>query len=208
MSPRTFVPRSLSIGALIVALAAVGRPAHRAQRAGSGRWRSHAATRRDSVATPAGSGAGPVTGHLGDKLTFPFLDSTVDATLVKVFDPATPNDASEAPLATGFHWVGVEVILDNHSSDFGSEASDIDGLASDGSTVTTTDSYQGGSYSLGDGFQGCTQTDGEEQEVEPYTHCEAFAVPDGKTLTQVGAKVGGASLDVPGAPDQVIWTIP
>ncbi len=208
MSVRPFVPRGLSIGALIVTMAAcgaAGSPGAASQAAGGGPTLQPGGT---SVATPAGSGTGPVTGHLGDKLTFPFLGSTVDATLVKVFDPATPNDASEAPLGTGFHWVGVEVILDNHSSDFGSEASDIDGLASDGSTVTTTDSYQGGAYSLGDGFQGCTQTDGEEQEVQPYTHCEAFPVPDGKTLTQVGAKVGGASLDVPGAPDQVVWTIP
>jgi hypothetical protein len=202
--------RAISGAALVATLAACGSPV--SPGAGSQGAGGAAPTLQPGgvgLATPAGSGAGPVTGHVGDKLNF--LERTgdaVDATLVKVTDPATPNDAGEAPLATGVHWVGVEVTVDNHSSDAPSQASEFDATTSTGTTVTTADTYNGGSYVLGDGFQGCTQTSGSEQDVQPYTHCLAFPVPDGQTLTQVGVRVGGASIDAPGATDQAVWTIP
>ncbi|HEY7937702.1 MAG TPA: hypothetical protein VID26_11305 [Candidatus Limnocylindrales bacterium] len=150
-----------------------------------------------------------MTGHVGDKLTFAKLGGDpVDATLVKVFDPATPTNATEAPLAPGNHWVGVEVIL-NNQTDYQSELSEIDAVTSAGDTVTTTDHYQSGDYVLGDGFAGCTQTAGGEQDTQPYTHCAAFVVPDGRTLAKVGVKVGGAEIDSSLVPsDQATWTVP
>ncbi len=55
-----------------------------------------------------------MTGHVGDKLTFEnFAHDPVDATLVKVYDPATPNDTSQAPLSPATHWVGAEVIVND-----------------------------------------------------------------------------------------------
>jgi len=154
---------------------------------------------------PAASGAGPVTGHLGDKLTFKnFALDPVDATLVKIYDPATPNDASEAPLPPSTHWVGVEVIV-NDQADYQTDGGGLDAVTSAGSTVTSTVSYQGGSYILGDGFKGCTQTTGIPQDVNPYTYCEAFPVPDGQTLVKVGVNVTGAPLV---QTDQATWSVP
>lgn len=160
-----------------------------------------------AVATPGGSN-GPVTGHVGQALTFTdYGGDTIVGTLVKVFDPAAPTDASEAPLPSATHWVGVEATIDDHAATFQDDASTFDALTSAGATVTTTDTYQGGSYVLGDGFQGCTaQIHGEQQ---PYTYCVAFPVPDGQTLTQVGVKVGGAEIGMGLVKhDQASWSIP
>ena len=159
---------------------------------------------------PSDAATGSVMGHMGDTLTFAEYGSgdAVDATLVQVFDPATPTSASTSSLPSGAHWVGVQVVLDNHSTDFQGQASEIDGVTSDGSNVTTDDVYQGFSRPIGS-FAGCTQTDDSEQDVQPYTHCEAFVVPDGQTLTQVGIKVGGAEIFSSLVPtDQAIWAIP
>ena len=212
MANRHFLGAGLAAAAVALILAACGSatvPGSGGQ--GTGGAGQTPPTGGGDVPTPAGSSAGPVTGHVGDKLTFKLAGGfdTADGTLVKVFDPATPNNAAEAPLEAEFHWVGVEVILDNHSTDYGSEASKIDGVTSAGTRITTDDSYQGGSYVLGDGFQGCTQTPESEQDAQPYTHCWAFPVPDGQTLTQVGVKVGGAEIDSSLVPtDQAVWTIP
>ncbi len=158
-------------------------------------------------AQPAASG--PVIGHVGDKLTYVKLGGDqVTATVVKIFDPAIPTDASEAPLPSATHWVGVEATVDN-PTDYSGEGSQFDGVTSVGANVTTNDPDQGGSYTLGDGFQGCTQTDGDPQDVERYTFCLAFPVPDGQTLAKVGVVTGGAELGGSPAPtDQATWTIP
>jgi hypothetical protein len=71
--------------------------------------------------------------------------------------------------------------------------------------VTTTDTYQNASVVLGDGFKGCTQTDGEPGTVALYTYCSAFPVPDGQTLVKVGLNVTGAPLV---KTDQATWTVP
>ncbi len=159
---------------------------------------------------PSGAATGPAMGHVGDKLTFAEFGGvdSADATLVKVFDPATPTDASTQALPTGARWVGVEIVIDNHSPNFQEQGSEVDGVTSDGSTITTDDVYQSASRPIGS-FAGCTQTDGSEQDVQPYTHCEAFVVPDGQTLTQVGVKVGGAEIGSSLVPaDQAVWAIP
>ena len=164
----------------------------------------------DVSSTPSASPSGPVTGHVGDKLTFTSFGgfSQVEATLVKVFDPAIPANSSTSPMPSGAHWVGVEITIDNHSPDFGSESSVVDAIASDGSTLTTDDVYQGFSRPI-DAFEGCTQTGGGEQDVQPFTHCEAFAVLDGQALTQVGVKVGGAEIFSSLVPsDQAVWILP
>ena len=151
-----------------------------------------------------------MTGHVGDKLEFTGLGgvSQIDATLVKVFDPAVPTDTSTSSMPSGARWVGVEITIDNHSSDIGGESSVLDAMASDGSTLTTDDVYQGFSRPIG-AFQGCTQTSGSEQDVQPFTHCEAFVVRDGQVLVQVGAKVGGAEIFSSLVPtDQAVWTVP
>jgi hypothetical protein len=194
------VRRFLGVGAICMALAACGGAAATSaggQPAGGGG--ATLAPGGAGVATPAGSGAGPVTGHVGDKLSFSKADrDPVDATLVKVFDPATPTDASEAPLPSGSHWVGVEVTVDNHV-DYQNESSAFDAVTSAGSPVSET----AGGAVLGDGFVGCTQTAGDEQDSEVYTHCIAFVVPDGQTLTTVGIQVG-----LLGPTDQATWTVP
>jgi hypothetical protein len=146
-----------------------------------------------------------VTGHLGDKLTFTnFANDPVDATLVKIYDPATPNDTSQAPLSPATHWVGFEVIV-NDQADYQTDSGGFDAVTSAGSTVTTTDTYQNATVVLGDGFKGCTQTDGDPGTVTPYTYCGAFPVPDGQTLVKVGLNVTGAPLV---KTDQATWTVP
>ena len=154
------------------------------------------------MATPAGSSA--VTGHVGDKLTYPGSDVDLgfDATLVKVFDPATPTSASTEALPSGARWVGVEMTIDNHSPEAGSDSSAIDGMASDGTALTTDDVYQGFSRPIGQ-FQGCAETDPFSETDVPYTQCAAFVVPDGQTLTQVGFHINQL-----GETDQAIWTVP
>ena len=72
----------------------------------------------DASSAPGAVSSGAATGHLGDKLTFDggSPGEAFDATLVKVFDPATPTSASTQPLPSGAQWVGVEITIDNHSS--------------------------------------------------------------------------------------------
>ena len=122
-------------------------------------------------------------------------------TLVKVFDPATPTDASTEPLPSGARWVGVEITVDNHSPQAGSELLADDGTASDGSTLTTLDVYQSFSRPIG-AFGGCTASYSSDPDV-PFTSCDAFVVPDGQTLVKVGFNV--AQL---GTSDQATWTMP
>ena len=56
--------------------------------------------------------------------------------MVKLFDPATSNDATEAPLPPATHWVGAEVIVDN-PTDYTDESSAFDAVTSAGNPVTT-----------------------------------------------------------------------
>ena len=194
------VRRVLSVAAMTVALAACGGAG---ATNGGGQPTGAAGTSLPPGGTgstaPAGSAAGPVTGHVGDKLTFTSSgQAPVDATLVKVFDPATPNDNSEAPLPSGSHWVGVEVTVDNHG-DYQNESSTFDAVTSAGSPASDTT----GGATIGDGFAGCTQTANDEQDSEVYTHCLGFVVPDGQTLTKVGVQVG-----LVGPTDEATWTVP
>lgn len=205
MSVRTLLPRSLSVVALAIALAACGAaasPATGGQTAGGpGPTLQPGAT---AVTTPAATAAGAVTGHVGDKLTFAGtnVDLGFDATLVKVFDPATPTSASTEALPSGARWIGVEITIDNHSPQAGSDSSALDGMASDGTALTTDDVYQGFSRPIGD-FQGCTESSSLGDTDVPYTQCEAFVVPEGQTLTQVGFHINQL-----GPTDQATWTVP
>jgi len=207
VSVLTFVPRGLAVLAMSLALAACsggGATAGASQPAGGGGASSTQPSDGSAVTTPAGSAGGPVTGHVGDKLTFKnFANDPVDATLIKVYDPATPDDASESPLPPATHWVGVEVIV-NDQIDYQSDAADFDAVTSAGSTVSTTNGYMAAS-ALGDGFKGCTHTDGSGGDVNPYTYCAAFAVPDGQTLVKVGLNVTGPPLV---KTDQATWMVP
>jgi hypothetical protein len=201
------VRRFLAAGAVSLAVAACGgaAPTNAGGQPAGGAGSSLPPSGAPAAATSGGSDAGPVTGHLGDKLTFKnFALDPVDATLVKIYDPATPKDASEAPLPQSTHWVGVEVIV-NDQVDYQTDGGGLDAVTSAGNTVTTTDNYQGGSYVLGNGFAGCTQTNGNPQDVNPYTYCAAFPVPDGQTLVKVGINVTGAPLV---KTDQATWTVP
>ncbi|HEY7942034.1 MAG TPA: hypothetical protein VID25_08815 [Candidatus Limnocylindrales bacterium] len=203
MSVRTLFPRGLCVVALAIALAACGATGA----SGTGSTSSGAAGPTLApggtvVATPAGSGA--VTGHVGDKLTYPGsnVDLGFDATLVKVFDPATPTSASTEALPSGARWVGIEITIDNHSPQAGNDSSAIDGMASDGTALTTDDVYQGFSRPIGE-FQGCTESSSLGDTDVPYTQCEAFVVPDGQTLTKVGFHINQL-----GETDQATWTVP
>ena len=152
----------------------------------------------------------PAAGHVGDTLKFAEFgsQSEIDATLVKVFDPAVPVDASTT-LPSGAHWVGVEFSITNNNSDIAGQSSTVDATASDGSQLTTDQVYQGYSHRIGD-FQGCV-SDVEEDATQgvPYTNCQAFVVPDGQTLKQVGLKVGGAEIYTSMVPiDQAAWLVP
>ena len=202
------VRRVLSVAAMTVALAACGGAG---ATNGGGQPTGVAGTSLPPGGTgstaPAASGAGPVTGHLGDKLTFEnYANDTVDATLVKIYDPATPNDPSAVPLSSATHWVGFEVIV-NDRADYETDSGDFD-------AVTSAGIAENGATAVGigpndvpvlEGFKGCTQTDGEPQTVTPYTYCEAFPVPDGQTLVKLGLNVTGAPLV---KTDQATWTVP
>ncbi len=164
----------------------------------------------DAGASPAASG--PVTGHVGDTLTFPEFGGgdEIEVTLEKVFDPATPTSASTtAP--KGARWVGLQITTVNHSPDLMNQSELVDGVASDGSALTTDDVYQGFSVPIGS-FAECTQTAGGAQDVgvgQPYTSCPAFILPDGVTVSSVGVKVGGAEIFSSLVPtDQATWTVP
>ena len=200
------VRRALAAGAICVFLAACGGPgATSASGQPAGGASSSQPPDASAPATQGGSGAGPVTGHIGDKLTFKKLGGDpVDATLIKVFDPATPNDASEAPLPSGSHWVGFEVTVDNHT-DYSGEGSSFDAVTSAG----TAASDSAGGATIGDGFAGCTQTPGNPQDIETYTFCVPFVVPDGQTIATVGIRTGGAELTLGQVTaDQATWTVP
>jgi hypothetical protein len=208
MSIRRFVQRGLPTAALTVALTACGGAgspgAATQQPQGGGSTVPPGAT---AAGTPAGSGAGPVTGHVGDKLTFTeYGGAQADGTLVKVLDPVHDTDQYPAKLPAGTHWVGVELTLDNHSPDYMNEASQVDATTSAGATIMEGDPANGNSGI--DGYAGCTPTDaGNEQDVQPFTHCYGFVVPDGQTLTRIGVKVGEVATFAL-VSDQATWTVP
>jgi hypothetical protein len=155
------------------------------------------------VPTPAAA-SGPVNGHVGDKLTFHGLDGSdsAEATLVEVFDPATPASTSTAVLPPGARWVGDKLLIDNHSPQASSDSWVVDGKASDGGALTTDDVYEGFSRPIG-AFTGCTESSSLSDPDVPYTQCEAFVVPDGRSLVQVGYEINQF-----GPTDQTIWTVP
>lgn len=162
------------------------------------------ATTAQATGAPQASGA--VIGHVGDKLTFTERGGAqADGRLVKVLDPVTDTDRYPTKLPAGTHWVGVELTLDNHSADYMNEASQVDAITSAGVTIMEGDPAS--NTRIG-GFAGCTPTDASnEQDVQPFTHCYGFVVPDGQTLVQVGVKVGEvATFDL--VSDQATWLVP
>ena len=149
--------------------------------------------------------SGTVTGHVGDKLTFlDYGGDPIDVTLVKVIDPALPTDAQRERPA-GAHWVGAEVAIDTHSA-IGADSEVLDATASDGTALTTDDVYKDTSYPIED-MQGCTEA---IDDAPSGTYCVSFVVPDGMTVTKIGARVGGAEIhdDTLVAVDQATWTVP
>jgi hypothetical protein len=150
----------------------------------------------------ASSGASDVaTGHVGDTLTFTnFGGNEVDVTLVRVVDPATSSNPNNTPPA-GSHWVGLEVTVNNHSPYAYDDLEMFDGTGSDGTKIDPNAT----AYSIA-GFTGCSATAGDLQTGQPYTLCTGFLVPDGVTVTQIGARVGGAEIG--GLADQATWTNP
>ncbi len=158
-----------------------------------------------STATPAGS-PGVVTGHVGDKLTVIMLGGAkADLTLVKVADPPTLSDATDAAPA-GARWVGLEVTAVDHSPFAAQEQVLVDGIGSDGKILTTDAKFAGFSHEIG-AFAECTWT-GSIGPDKSYTMCPAFLLPTGVTLKSVGAKVGGAEIGETTAVDQAVWMIP
>ena len=156
---------------------------------------------------PAASGsAGPVTGHVGDKLTVIMLGGAkADLTLVKVADPATVTDATDAAPA-GSRWVGLEVTAVDHSPFAAQEQVLVDGIGSDGNILTTDAIFAGFSHEIG-AFAECTWA-GSIDPDQSYTMCPAFLLPTGVTLKSVGAKVGGAEIGEATAVDQAVWMVP
>jgi hypothetical protein len=158
-----------------------------------------------STPAPAGSPV-VVTGHVGDKLTVIMLSGAkAELTLVKVADPATVTDATDAAPA-GSRWVGLEVTAVDHSPFAGQEQVLIDGIGSDGKILTTDAVFAGYSHEIG-AFAECTSA-GSIDPDKSYTMCPAFLVPNGVTLKSVGAKVGGAEIGETTAVDQAIWMVP
>ena len=160
------------------------------------------ATLGTSTAPPASPAAtGLATGHVGDTLTFTnFGGDEVDVTLDSVVDPATSSDPNNTPPA-GSHWVGLEVTVNNHSPYVAEQLAIFDGMGSDGTQIDPNAT----AYSIG-GFTGCTESTGDNQTGVPYTLCTGLLVPDGITVTQIGARVGGAEIG--GMADQATWTNP
>ena len=156
---------------------------------------------------PAASGsAGPVTGHVGDKLTVIMLGGAkADLTLVKVADPATVTDATDAAPA-GSRWVGLEVTAVDHSPFAAQEQVLVDGIGSDGKILTTDAIFAGFSHEIG-AFAECTWA-GSIDPDQSYTMCPAFLLPTGVTLKSVGAKAGGAEIGEATAVDQAVWMVP
>ncbi len=161
-----------------------------------------------SAGMPAGSGVasagapGSTTGHLGDTLAFTSLGGDeIDVTLVKITDPATVTDPTNAAV-DGTRWVGVEMTIVDHEADPTTDSAAADGTASDGNRYGSNTSYHIG------GFAGCTPTAGLNQALAPGqsdTFCSGFMVPTGVTVTSVGYSVTGVDI---GAPDDLVWTVP
>ena len=159
-----------------------------------------------STPAPAGS-PGVVTGHVGDKLTVIMLGGAkAELTLVKVVDPATVvhPDVDNSP--AGARWVGLEVTAIDHSPFAAQEQVLVDGIASDGNTLTTLAIFKGFSHEIG-AFAECTWA-GSIDPDKSYTMCPAFLLPTGVTLKSVGAKVGGAEIGEATAVDQAVWMVP
>jgi len=159
-----------------------------------------------STPAPAGS-PGVVTGHVGDKLTVIMLGGAkAELTLVKVVDPATVvhPDVDNSP--AGARWVGLEVTAVDHSPFAAQEQVLVDGIGSDGNTLTTLAIFKGFSHEIG-AFAECTWA-GSIDPDKSYTMCSAFLVPTGVTLKSVGAKVGGAEIGETTAVDQAVWMVP
>jgi hypothetical protein len=159
-----------------------------------------------STPAPAGS-PGVVTGHVGDKLTVIMLGGAkAELTLVKVVDPATVvhPDVDNSP--AGARWVGLEVTAVDHSPFAAQEQVLVDGIGSDGNTLTTLAIFKGFSHEIG-AFAECTWA-GSIDPDKSYTMCPAFLLPTGVTLKSVGAKVGGAEIGEATAVDQAVWMVP
>jgi hypothetical protein len=159
-----------------------------------------------STPAPAGS-PGVVTGHVGDKLTVIMLGGAkAELTLVKVVDPATVvhPDVDNSP--AGARWVGLEVTAVDHSPFAAQEQVLVDGIGSDGNTLTTLAMFKGFSHEIG-AFAECTRA-GSIDPDKSYTMCPAFLLPTGVTLKSVGAKVGGAEIGEATAVDQAVWMVP
>src|ERR1700690_239042 len=91
-----------------------------------------------------------VTGHVGDKLTVIMLSGAkAELTLVKVVDPATVvhPDVDNSP--AGARWVGLEVTAIDHSPFAAQEQVLVDGIGSDGNTLTTLATFKGFSHEIG-----------------------------------------------------------
>lgn len=195
----------LTVAAALLILAGCGSagtsPTGAAQATSGGADSPTDAAPSGTSASPGASASGPVTGHVGDKLSFAELGGDkVDVTLVKVFDPAVPTDPNGAA-PKGQRWIGLEAVIDNHSPDIGGELALFYGLTSDGQHISP--------YDLGesiDPFPGCTDTSDSADTDKPYTSCKGFLVPDGVTVKAVAARVGGA--EIASGPDQATWTVP
>ena len=163
-----------------------------------------------SPSSSAGGSAGPSTGHVGDTLSFSELGGDkVEATLVKVIDPATPTDASDAA-PPGTRFVGLGTTIVDHSPDIAGQDYEIDGFGSDGHRLTPDKVFQNSTHVMKT-FAGCTPpSDGlmDQQPGQPWTSCDALLVPTGVTLASVGLRVGGAEIDQATATDQATWAVP
>jgi hypothetical protein len=151
----------------------------------------------DTTTTVAG---GVKTGHLGDTLDEPdqYVPADVaSVTLVKVFDPATPVDASDVP-TPGNRWVGLEMtIVDN--GDNAAKAVQVARIF--GSDGKNYDSGAG----IDDSFTGCTSTmQHAPQPNQKATFCPGFLLPNGVTVTKVGYTTTGLE----GLPAAITWTVP
>jgi hypothetical protein len=82
----------------------------------------------------------------------------------------------------------------------------VDGIGSDGNTLTTLAMFKGFSHEIG-AFAECTWA-GSIDPDKSYTMCPAFLLPTGVTLKSVGAKVGGAEIGEATAVDQAVWMVP
>jgi hypothetical protein len=129
-----------------------------------------------------------------------------ELTLVKVVDPATVvhPDVDNSP--AGARWVGLEVTAVDHSPFAAQEQVLVDGIGSDGNTLTTLAMFKGFSHEIG-AFAECTWA-GSIDPDKSYTMCPAFLLPTGVTLKSVGAKVGGAEIGEATAVDQAVWMVP